>query len=64
MTKHPPEAYRRACDRLLVAMLGDEYASQWWTRYNKHWQKTPEEAFKDDPAGVYDYLMIASYGGW
>jgi hypothetical protein len=66
MTKHPPEAYRRASEQLLLALLGDnkELATQWWTKYNKHWKKTPEEAFKDDPMDVYEYLVNCAYGGW
>lgn len=66
MQKHPPEAYRRACDQLILTLLGGnkDLAAQWWIKYNKHWKKTPEEAFKDKPEDVYDYLVNCCYGGW
>jgi hypothetical protein len=53
------------CDRLIIAMVGEEWAPLWWTKANKHFKgETPEDVFKHSPKEVYEYLLTCLYGGW
>jgi hypothetical protein len=53
------------CDRLITAMVGEEWAPLWWTGPNKHFNgEIPEVVFERSPNEVYDYLLTCSYGGW
>ena len=53
------------CDRLVTAMVGEEWAPLWWTGPNKRFDgETPEVAFKRSPDDVYKYLLNCAYGGW
>ena len=55
---------REECQILLESLVGKNLTEKWWNGYNRAFDKTPEEQFKEDPKVVYDYLMHYSYGGW
>ena len=56
---------RQRCDALLVALLGKDLASNWWTNPNKAFAgDTPEVIFSVAPNTVYNYLMKSAEGEW
>jgi len=56
---------RARCEALLVAMLGNELAKEWWNGANRAFDgDTPEQIYSTDPAAVYAYLMRSAEGEW
>jgi hypothetical protein len=56
---------RQRCDALLVAMLGKDLASRWWSNPNKAFaDETPEVIFNVAPNTVYAYLLKSAEGEW
>ena len=60
-----PANMRARCDALVVAMVGQELAEQWWTGSNKAFcGDTPEQIYSVAPSAVYAYLMKSAEGEW
>jgi hypothetical protein len=56
--KIPERVMRKRSEALVIALVGKNLASSWWSSANKAFDgKTPEEHWKVDPEDVYDYLM-------
>lgn len=50
---------------LVIAMVGKEAASLWWSSKNKAFDmKTPTEAWLEEPERVYRYLMNHASGDY
>lgn len=66
MTDELKERYKKACDGMLLSMLGDdELVDKWWSGKNKAFEEftNPWVAFYTNPKIVYDYLMWHCYAG-
>ena len=47
---------------VVIALVGLDRAEQWWNSPNKGFDnKTPNEAYIEDPSQVRDYLMWHAY---
>ena len=52
------EIIRMRCEALIVALVGQDLAPEWWLSKNHAFDgKTPEAMYQEDPNRVYDYLM-------
>jgi hypothetical protein len=51
------ELMKKRCVALVTALVGRAHSDNWWYRHNKHFNNTPQQVWKTDPAKVYKYLM-------
>lgn len=59
------EVLRNRCNELVTALVGKEYADEWWDSPNKIFDgETPRKTFDSEPNLVYNYLMDMTEGGW
>jgi hypothetical protein len=62
--EHGVEVYRQRSEALVIALVGKELATKWWTSYNKAFKHTPEAQWELDYRVVYDYLMGHASGSF
>jgi hypothetical protein len=55
---------RQRSEALVIALVGKELATKWWTSYNKAFKHTPEAQWELDYRVVYDYLMGHASGSF
>ena len=56
---------RARSEALIIAMVGKDLATQWWTGPNKAFEgQTPNEQFEQNAERVYSYLMRMAEGEW
>jgi len=56
---------RARSEALVIALIGKEMASQWWTSANRAFEgQTPNEQFDRNAERVYGYLMRTAQGEW
>lgn len=59
------ESLRNRCNALVTALVGKEYADEWWDSPNKRFDgETPRKIFDIEPNRVYNYLMEFTEGEW
>lgn len=52
------ENMRKQAEMLVVSLIGDNLADDWWNSPNRAFQmQTPEKTFDSDPEKVYSYLV-------
>jgi len=60
-----PVRMRARCEALVVAMVGQELAPQWWNGANQAFGgDTPEQMYSMSSSAVYAYLMRSAEGEW
>jgi hypothetical protein len=60
-----PARMRARCEALIIAMVGQKLAPQWWNGANRAFAgNTPEQMYSTDPEAVYAYLMRSAEGEW
>jgi hypothetical protein len=60
-----PGNMRARCEALVMAMVGQELAPQWWNGPNRAFGgDTPEQIYSVAPSAVYAYLMKSAEGEW
>ncbi len=52
------EIMRKRSEVLVIALVGKALSDKWWNGYNKAFNMTPEEKWKEEPEVVYNYLMF------
>ena len=56
--------FRRCCDELVEALVGDKMVDAWWKSPNKAFEmRTPEEHFAISSDDVVNYLMACAFTG-
>jgi hypothetical protein len=56
---------RARSEALVIALVGKDLASQWWTSANRAFEgQTPNEQFDRNAERVYGYLMGNAQGEW
>ena len=56
---------RARSEALIIAMVGKDLATQWWTGSNRAFEgQTPNEQFEQNAERVYSYLMRMAEGEW
>lgn len=58
------EFMRKRSEALVIALVGKELSLKWWNGFNKAFNMTPEEKWKESPEQVYSYLMSHAEGEW
>jgi hypothetical protein len=57
--------YKQRSTALVIAMIGEQHANDWWESPNKAFDgRTPNYQWTIDYESVYKYLMKSSSGEW
>jgi hypothetical protein len=55
---------RQLAEKIVIALVGEPLANNWWHGYNLAFEQTPDEQWQQDPDSVLQYLNRFSQGEW